>query len=223
MEEFHGYGQRVSQLTYNTMTWFGSGSTERVHAGLSDLGVELVARMNKVGMAVDTAHCGDRTTLDAFEVSTKPVLVTHSNVRALNPGHPRCKGDEVIRAVGKAGSVFGITGVRMFVAGSEPTTIEHFLDHIDYVARMIGVEHVGIGSDVDLDGYDDLPEPERRATRAGYKGSYAFREKIDIDEIAHPKRMFDVTEGLIRRRYADDQLLGILGGNVRRVLGEIWG
>lgn len=148
-DEFWHYGQRVSQLTYNAMTWFGSGSTDRGDGGLSDLGVELVQRMNRVGMAIDTAHCGDRTTLDAFEVSAKPVLVTHSNMRSLAGGHPRCKPDEVIRAVGNAGSVFGVTGVRMFVSAREPTTVEQFLDHIDYVARMIGVEHVGIGSDID--------------------------------------------------------------------------
>jgi membrane dipeptidase len=222
VDEFHGYGQRVSQLTYNDMTWFGSGSTDRADGGLSDLGAQLVARMNKVGMAIDTSHCGDRTTLDAFAASKRPVLVTHSNARALNPGHPRCKPDEVIRAVGRAGSVFGVTGVRMFVKGSEPTTVEDFLDHIDYIAKLIGVEHVGIGSDVALDGYDDLPEAERQAIARSYKGTYAFREKIDIDEIAHPRRMFDVTEGLIRRKYSDAQILAILGGNFQRVLGEIW-
>lgn len=222
VDEFYGYGQRVSQLTYNSMNWFGCGSTERTPCGLSDFGVALVERMNKVGMAVDTAHCGDRTTLDAFEVSKKPVLVTHSNVRALANGHPRCKPDEVIRAVGKAGSVFGVTGVRMFVKATEPTTIEDFLDHIDYVAKMIGVEHVGIGSDVSLDGYDAMPADELKALKALYKGSYGFRDKIDIDGLGHPKRMFDVTEGLIRRKYTDDQILGILGGNFQRVLGEIW-
>ena len=116
----------------------------------------------------------------------------------------------------------GITGVRMFVKGSEPTTIEDFLNHIDYIAKMIGVEHVGIGSDVSLDGYDDMTPAEQQAIRAGYKKSYAFRDKGDIDEIAHPKRMFDVTEGLIRRKYADDEILAILGGNFRRVLGQIW-
>lgn len=222
IDEFHGYGQRVSQLTYNTRNWFGSGSTERSDGGLSDLGVAVVERMNKVGMGVDTGHSGDRTTLDAFEVSKKPVLVTHSNVRALNPGHPRCKPDEVIRAVGKAGSVFGVTGVRNFVTKKEPTTIEHMLDHYDYVAKMIGVEHVGIGSDIDLNGYDDMPKEAYERLKAGYKGSYAFRDKIDIDEVAQPKRMYDLTEGLIRRKYTDAQIEGILGGNFKRVLSEIW-
>ncbi|MEO7965784.1 MAG: membrane dipeptidase [Gemmatimonadaceae bacterium] len=222
VNEFYGYGQRVSQLTYNSQNWFGSGSTERGDNGLSEMGVALIERMNKVGMAVDTAHSGDRTTLDAFATSKKPVLVTHSNVRALNPGHPRCKPDSVIDAVGKAGSVMGITGVRMFVKGTEPTSIDDYLNHIDYVATRIGVEHVGIGSDIDLDGYDDLPAAERDRLKASYAASYGFREKIDIDEIAHPKRMFDVTEGLIRRKYSDDQILGILGLNFQRVLSQIW-
>ncbi|MFN0178214.1 MAG: dipeptidase [Gemmatimonadales bacterium] len=222
VDTFYAMGQRVSQLTYNSRNLIGNGSTERRDEGLSDFGVAMVDRMNTVGMAVDVSHCGDRTSTDAFEVSKKPVLVTHSNVRALNPGHPRCKPDEVIKAVGKAGSVFGITGVRNFVKGSEPTTIEDLLNHFDYVAKMIGVEHVGVGSDIDLDGYDDMPPEDYRRLKAGYKGSYAFRDKIDIDEVAHPKRMFDLTEGLIRRKYTDDQILGILGGNFRRVFEQIW-
>ncbi|MEO8500289.1 MAG: membrane dipeptidase, partial [Vicinamibacteria bacterium] len=189
---FHALGQRVSQLTYNSRNMIGNGSTERHDEGLSDFGVSIVAKMNAVGMAVDVSHCGDRTSLDAFEVSKATVLITHSNARALNPGHPRCKPDEVIRACGKAGSVMGITGVRNFVKGSEPTTIEDYLNHIDYVAKMIGVEHVGIGSDIDLDGYDDMPAEDYKKLKANYKDSYAFRDKIDIEGLDHPKRMFDV-------------------------------
>ncbi len=150
------------------------------------------------------------------------MLITHSNCRALVPNHPRCKSDEAIRAVGKAGSVMGITGVRMFVRDSEPTTIEHMLDHYDHVAKLIGVEHVGIGSDIDLDGYDDLPEDELKQLKAAYKSSYAFREKTDIEGVDHPKRMFDLVEGFIRRKYTDAQIEGILGGNFRRVLAQIW-
>ena len=222
VEDFHALGQRVSQLTYNSRNLFGNGSTERRDEGLSDRGVALVAKMNEVGMAVDVSHCGDRTSLDAFEVSSKPVLVTHSYVRAINPGHPRCKPDEVIRACGKAGSVMGITGVRNFVKGSEPTTIEDVLDHFDYVAKMIGIEHVGVGSDIDLYGYDDMPPDQYKQLKASYKGSYAFRDKIDIEGIDHPKRMFDLTEGLIRRKYSDANITGVLGGNFVRVLSEVW-
>jgi len=86
---FHALGQRVSQLTYNSRNLIGNGSTERRDDGISDFGVAIIERMNSVGMAVDVSHCGDRTTLDAFDISKKPVLITHSNCRALVPGHPR--------------------------------------------------------------------------------------------------------------------------------------
>lgn len=219
---FRALGQRVSQLTYNSRNLIGNGSTERRDEGISDFGVSIIERMNKVGMAVDVSHCGDRTTLDAFEISKKPVLVTHSNCRALVPGHPRLKTDEVIRKVGETGTVMGITGVRMFVKGDEPTTVAHVLDHFDYVKKLIGPEHLGVGSDIDLYGYDAMPPELNRQLRAAYKGSYGFREKIDIEGLNHPKRMFDLTDGLIRRRYSDSEIEGILGGNFERVLKQIW-
>lgn len=219
---FRGLGQRVSQLTYNSRNLIGNGSTERRDEGISDFGVAIVERMNKVGMAVDVSHCGDRTTLDAFEVSKKPVLITHSNARALVGDHPRCKTDEAIKKVGAAGSVMGITGVRMFVKTDEPTTIEHLLDHYDHVRKLIGPEHLGVGSDIDLYGYDKMPPELNKQLRAGYKGSYGFRDKIDIEGVDHPKRMFDLTEGLIRRKYTDADIRGILGGNFARVLKQIW-
>jgi membrane dipeptidase len=219
---FFGLGQRVSQLTYNTRNLIGNGSTERRDEGLSDYGVAVVERMNKVGMVVDVSHCGDRTTLDAFEVSKKPVLITHSNCRALVPNHPRCKTDEAIKKMAATGGVMGITGVRMFVRDQEPTTIEHLLDHFDHVAKLVGVEHLGVGSDIDLDGYDDMSPEEQKQLRAGYKESYSFREKIDIEGVDHPRRMFDLTEGLIRRRYSDRDIELILGGNFTRALSAIW-
>jgi membrane dipeptidase len=219
---FHGLGQRVSQLTYNTRNLIGNGATERRDEGLSDFGVSIVERMNKVGMTVDVSHCGDRTTLDAFEVSKKPVLITHSNCRALVPGHPRLKTDEAIKKMAATGGVMGITGVRMFVKADEPTTVEHVLNHFDHVVKLVGVEHVGVGSDMDLDGYDDMPPEENKKLRAGYKGSYSFREKIDIEGLDHPQRMFDLTEGLIRRKYNDKDIELILGGNFKRALAQIW-
>lgn len=219
---FHGLGQRVSQLTYNSRNLIGNGSTERIDGGVSDFGVSIIERMNEIGMAIDVSHCGDRTTLDAFELSSRPVLITHSNVRALCPGHPRCKADDAIRAVGGAGGVMGITGVRMFVTIDEPTTIEDFLNHIDYVRDLIGIEHVGIGSDTDLHGYDDLPASQLEAMKSGYKDSYAFREKLDIEGIDHPQRMFDIAEGLLRRGYTDEHVRLVLGENFRRVLTQIW-
>ncbi|MBK9706919.1 MAG: membrane dipeptidase [Acidobacteria bacterium] len=219
---FHGLGQRVSQLTYNSRNLIGNGSTERRDEGISDFGAAIIERMNKVGMAVDVSHCGDRTTLDAFEISKKPVLITHSNCRALAQGHPRCKSDEAIKKMAASGGVMGITAVRMFVKVDEPTTIEDVLNHFDYVARLVGVEHLGIGSDSDLYGYDAMPPDQNRQLRASYKGTYGFRDKIDVEGLNHPRRMFDLTEGLIRRKYSDRDIEAILGGNFKRVLAQLW-
>jgi membrane dipeptidase len=222
VDYFRGLGQRVSQLTYNSRNLIGNGATERRDDGVSDFGVAIIERMNNVGWGVDGSHWGYRTTLDAFEISKKPVLITHSNCRTLVPGHPRVKTDEAIKRVGVNGGVMGITAVRMFVKVDEPTTAEHVLDHFDHVRKLIGPEHLGVGSDIDLYGYDKMPPEANKQLRAGYKGSYAFREKIDVEGLDHPKRMFDLTEGLIRRKYSDADIEGILGGNFKRVLSQIW-
>lgn len=219
---FYGLGQRVSQLTYNRQNRLGSGATDRVDGGVSDFGAAVIERMNALGMVVDVSHCGDRTTLDAFEISQKPVLITHSNCRSLVAGHPRLKTDEAIRAMAKSGGVMGVTAVRMFVSDSEPTNVDHVVDHIDHIVKLVGVEHVGVGTDANLDGYDDLPADEYAELKGAYKASYAFRDKIDTDGMDHPKKVYDLTEALIRRGYDDSEIGAILGGNFRRVLAEVW-
>lgn len=222
VDYFYSIGQRVSQLTYNARNLIGTGSTERTDSAITDFGVSIIERMNKVGMAVDVSHCGDLTSADACTVSKAPVLITHSNCRALCP-HPRCKPDDVIKKVAATGGVIGITGVRMFVKNTEPTTIEDVLNHYDHVAKLVGVEHVGTGSDIGIEGYDALPEPIRKKLHASYKASYAFRAKDDVEGLDHPQRTYDLTEGLIRRGYSDADIDGVLGGNFKRVLAQIWG
>ena len=89
--------------------------------------------------------------------------------------------------------------------------------------KLVGIEHVGIGTDSDIDGYDDLPVETYKQLKAGYKSKYAFREKIDIEGMDHPKKMFDLAETLIRREYSNDNIQAILGGNFKRVLTKLWG
>jgi membrane dipeptidase len=221
VKRFYQLGQRCSQLTYNSQNYLGTGGTDRVDGGVTDFGVEIIKAMNEVGMLIDVSHCGDRTTLDAIELSAKPIAITHSNCRALN-NHPRLKTDEAIAKLAARGGVMGITGVRNFVRDREPTTVEHVVDHIDHVVKLAGIEHVGIGTDSDLNGYDDMPEEQRKQLMAMYKSSYAFRDKLDTDGFDHPQKIFDLTEALIRRGYSDDNISAVLGGNFRRLLGATW-
>ena len=218
---FYGLGQRCSQLTYNSQNMIGSGSTDRVDGGVSDFGVAIMAAMEASGMLIDVSHSGDRTTLDAVALAKGPIAFTHSNCRAI-AGHPRTKTDEAIVALAAKGGVMGITGVRMFVSKTDPTDVGNIVDHIDHVARLVGIEHVGIGSDSDLNGYDDMAPDQYARLKAAYKASYAFRDKIDVDGFDHPRKMFDLTEELIRRGYSNADIQGVLGGNFQRLLGQVW-
>jgi membrane dipeptidase len=132
------------------------------------------------------------------------VLVTHSNCRSL-VAHARCKPDEAIRRMAAKGGVLGVTMARGFASEAGVTTIVAVLDHIDHIVRLVGVEHVGLGSDVDLDGRDAHTP-----------------KKYDLDGIDYSKKIFDLTEGLVRRKYWSSDIELILGGNFKRALGEIW-
>ena len=221
VKDFYDLGLRCAQLTYNTQNLIGSGSTERVDGGVSDYGEQIIKAMNDVGMLIDVSHSGDRTTLDAIEISPKPIAITHSNCRALN-NHPRLKTDEAIKKLAAKGGVMGITGVRMFVKDKEPTTIEDIVDHIDHVVKLVGIEHVGIGSDSDLMGYDHMPKDQYAKLKAAYKSSYAFRDKIDTDGFDHPQKVYDLTAALLKRSYNEANIQAVLGGNFRRLLGNTW-
>ncbi len=205
VDAFYKLGQRVSQLTYRDNA-LGGGSTDPAEMGLTDYGARVLDRMNRIGMAVDISHCGDRTTLDVIEASTKPVLVTHSNCRTLVPHSARCKTDEAIRRLAAKGGVIGITMERLFVGTGSSVTMENVLDHVDHAAKIAGVEHVGIGTDVDLDGRD--------------RG--AVRKKNDLDGVEYTRKIYNLTEGLIRRGYSKPDIRLILGGNFQRVLTAIW-
>ncbi len=206
VDRFYALGQRVSQLTYKGNK-IGGGSSDARDSGLTSYGIQVVERMNKVGMAIDISHCGDRTTLDAIAASVKPVLVTHSNCRALVPGTARCKTDVALKQMAAKGGVMGVTMVRTFVRSAARVTIHDVLDHIDHVTKLVGVEHAGIGSDVDLDGRD--------------LRSYTAR-RFDLDDIDYTKKIYDLTEGLVSRKYSSSNIELILGGNFERVLAQTW-
>lgn len=147
LDALHGFGLRILQLTYNNQNLIGSGCAEPGNGGLSKYGLRFVERLNALGIITDTGHCGRQTTLDACAASKAPVIASHTGVEAIYP-HMRCKSDEEIRAIAATGGVIGIFAMPWFVhEDPDHTTIEHVLDHIEYVIRLVGVEHVGIGTD----------------------------------------------------------------------------
>lgn len=226
VDTFFGLGQRVSQLTYNLNNGIGSGFLEQRDGGLSVFGLSIVERMNSVGMAVDVSHCADVTTLDAIAASKQPVIFTHANCRALAPGLMRLKTDEAIRGMAKSGGVMGVAFIRFLVRDDEPVTVEHALDHVDHIIKLVGVQHVAVGSDMDMVGNPNPigggmdPRKQPNFDRYQYHGDSTG--SITIRGLDHPKRMFDLTEGFIRRGYSDADIALMLGGNAVRVLSGIW-
>lgn len=207
VETFFELGQRVSQLTYNGRNRLGSGCYVAPDRGLTPFGAEVVQAMNRVGMAIDVSHCGERTSLEAIEVSAVPVLITHANCRALVPSQPRCKSDVLLRAMARRGGVVGITIVRAFVARTNPSLAD-LLDHFDHAASVAGVEHVGLGSDVDASALDPAtgrPDPIYR-----------------VRGLEPEARVFQIADGLLRRGWIADDVRLVLGGNFRRALRAIW-
>lgn len=226
VDEFFGLGQRISQLTYNFNNRIGSGFLEQRDGGLSVFGLSIMKRMEQVGMAVDVSHCGDQTTMDALEAAAKPVLFTHGACRTLLPGRLRAKTDEAIVKMAKTGGVMGINFIRFMVRDREPVTLEHVLDHFDYARKLVGVEHLAVGSDLDIVGNANPIGGGFQPTNQPNFERYGYHLDTDggiaVKGLNHPKRMYDLAEGLIRRGYSDSDIRLILGGNAVRVLKSIW-
>jgi len=228
VDTFHALGQRLSQLTYNFQNRIGAGFLEHNDGGLTVFGHQIVERMQEVGMVVDVGHCGDRTTLDTLRAASRPVVFSHASCRALLPGFLRCKTDEAIRALADGGGVMGIPFIRFMIKDGPPVSVDDVVDHFEHVARTVGVEHVGIGSDLDIDGFGGprqppgSPGPEGQANFERYRAFFTDEGYVHIDGLDHPKRVFDLTEGFIRRGFSDENIRLMLGGNWVRVLTDLW-
>lgn len=218
IDALHGLGMRCAQLTYNSRNLVGDGCLERTDAGLSDFGVEVVARFNKLGVLIDLSHCGRQTTLDGIAFSHKPVAITHTMCDALRPGHPRAKTDEQLRRCADKGGVTGIVALGYFV-GPDPggaTTIEHYADHIEHAVKVAGIEGVALSTDFPPQGiapwasYENWYEPRTRY----FKPSYELRWPPWIPELDSPMRFRNLLTVLERR--------GWKGADIERLYGLNW-
>lgn len=217
-------GLRVLMLTYNRMDYVGAGCTERIDNGISRYGVQVIELCNKLGVIVDTSHCGYRTTLDACKFSDAPVLANHTCAAGLYD-HSRCKSDEELEAIAGTGGVIGVVTVPFFLSGKSEPTIEDMLDHIDYIVEKVGYEYVGIGTDWPLQApHDVLVE-----TLGTILPEIGFRpeDNIDVTQTIDGFRDYrdfpNIARGLVKRGYTDKEIAGILGENFIRVFEGVCG
>lgn len=221
LDIFHNLGVRVIQMTYMEANYAGQGCLERIDAGLTHFGLEAVERMNQLGILIDLSHVGHQTTMDTIDASLKPVVFTHANPRSICD-HPRNKLDEAIKAVARKGGVIGATIFPVFLPAGNRSTIKDVVDVIKHLADMVGIDHVGIGT--------DFTEGQPREwfdwilTGKSKKGPALSLEHplVNPEGIQSAKDFPNLTAALLTRGFSDTDVRKIMGLNFLRVFQEVW-
>jgi len=215
VEVFYRLGVRWMLVAYNQNNALGGGCQDD-DPGLSDYGRLVIREMERVGMVLCCSHTGYRTAREAIEFSANPVIFSHSNPRALLD-HPRNIPDELILACARSGGVIGLNGFGMFLGASDDNSTETAVRHIDYLASLVGADHVGLGLDYVFDAKemddDILARPDIYPPDKGYGAGLAMIE---------PERIPWIAEALLKRGYSDADVQGVLGHNHLRVARQVW-
>jgi membrane dipeptidase len=224
VDDAYERGLRSLLLTYNRMDNVGVGCTERVDAGLSMFGVDLVRHCESLGVIVDVSHCGHMTTMDACRVAKRPVTANHTSAKSICDV-ARAKSDDALRAIADTGGVIGVVTVPFFVSEQRRPTIHAVLDQFDYIAKLVGWRHVSLGTDWPL----QIPDQVMQRTMGDAIAEMGFRpeDRVDvrdrIEGFGDYRDLPNITRGLVARGYSDEQIVGILGGNALRVFAEVCG
>jgi len=225
---YKALGVGIIQLAYNVKNFVGDGADERTDAGLSYFGVRLIEAMNKARVIVDCAHTGVRTSLDAVEASSAPVVISHGNPRALHDVR-RNLPDDLIRAVAKTGGLVGAVGFPAFIGPSPRPTLDQFIDHIVYLVDLIGIDHVGLGIDYYNAQYPVMTDAEATTWYQAQlqqgrwrPGTYPPPPHYYPEGIETPQTMPNLTRRLLERGFAPDDVRKVLGDNWMRVYAAVW-
>ncbi|MBC8225432.1 membrane dipeptidase [Candidatus Bathyarchaeota archaeon] len=231
LRALHGLGLKVIQLTYNSQTSVGSGCCEPIDSGLSLFGRGVVKEMNRIGAVVDVSHGSDGTMNDAIEHSRGPVIVSHSSCRALSPSPRNCT-DETIVALAEKGGVIGICAWSPLLSLDQSkvrSTLGMFLDHVDHAVGLVGVDHVGVSTDINWKGLDEgWCSKTMMYWRRDRPDVYGYDRPLDLYPpppvgLERVSAFPNITRGLVARGYSDGEILKIWGGNWLRVFEEVWG
>ena len=226
---FYQLGIRMMHLTYQRRNMIGDGCGETSNAGLSDFGRAVIAEMNRVGVIPDCAHSGWQTSLEAAQVSDRPVVASHTVCAALdgNP-HARSKPDKVIRAIADTGGLVGICCIPQFLRGSGDLNM--LLNHIQYVVDKFGADHVAIGTDIAYTSQNSATEsrkvPGGRRARAEFRSLWpadTFKTTAEMSASLQWTNWPLYTVGLVQRGLSDEVIRKIIGGNMLRVARESFG
>lgn len=248
LDVFHDMGLRIVQLTYNLRNLVGDGCTERYKTGLTYFGLEVVERLNELNMMVDVSHCSQQVGWDAIEHSISPVIVTHSASNGVSY-HDRGKDDDLAKAIADQGGFFGVAAIAGFLRNDTNATLDDFVDHVEHLVNVMGIDHVGIGSDKCGPGpgtetmfefppemgpfqesylYMEDPDPrikvfDRGFDWLGFRPEHRLSDQHRMPDFDQPTDWPNITVKLAERGFGEDDLRKLLGLNFLRVFRDVVG
>ncbi|MET8995951.1 membrane dipeptidase [Amycolatopsis sp. NPDC004169] len=227
IDVLYGLGIRQMGLVYAEANTLGSGQKEQRDGGLTAFGRRAVERMNAVGMLVDVSHASDRTSLDAIEASAKPIAITHAGARAVWP-IARMKPDEVLKACAERGGVLGIEAAPHTTVSYDhrAQSIDSVMDHFTHAVEVMGIEHVAFGPDTlygDHAAFQKAISDVIGSSTVFDAGDLEWERVSHVDGLENPTENFrNIAGWLVEHGYRDDEITAVLGGNILRLLGEVW-
>jgi len=227
VEIVHTLGARFMQLTYNNQSLLATGCYEVHDAGITRMGRQVIREMNRVGLVIDMSHSADRSTIEAAELSERPIAITHANPYEWSPAL-RNKKDDVIRAVVENGGMLGFSTYPHHLKNKSDCTLESFCDMIARTAGKYGARHLGIGTDLCQDQPDDVVE-WMRVGRWSKEVDYGEGSASDAGFPQMPTWFNDnrdfgnIRSGLRATGLGEDEIAGIMGLNWYRFFEESFG
>ena len=227
VEIVHKLGARFMQLSYNNQSLLATGCYEAEDPGITRMGRQVIKEMNRVGLVIDMSHSADRSTIEAADISERPITITHANLHAWQPAL-RNKRDDVVRAVVQNGGMMGFSLYPHHLKDKSDCTLDSFCQMVAQAAESFGAEHFGIGSDLCQDQPDSVVEwmrvgrwskeidyGEGSASDAGFPPMPSwFQDNRDFGNIA---------EGLRKIGMSELEVAGIMGENWYRFYQENFG
>ena len=241
IDYFYNLGLRVVQLTYNLRNLVGDGCTERYKTGLTYFGQTVVQKLNEMNMAVDVSHCSQQVGWDALEISSAPIIVTHSSSNSIC-FHDRGKDDDLAKAIAEKGGFFGVVIVPGFIQNNGSiATLDDFANHVTHLVNIMGIDHVGIGTDICANGpetgliYDhEFPESMPGQIEyfkkhpdefnwGGFRPEHRLTPDYRIEGYSNFGDWPNITVKLAEKGFNEDELKKLLGINYLRYFKEVVG
>ena len=225
---YKALGVGMVQLAYNSRSPYADGITERVDGGISDLGIKMVKALNEARIIVDVSHTGEKSSLDIIKASSEVVVLSHGNARGVID-NPRNVSDKVLKAIAKNGGLAGGVAYPPFVSKSSRPTMDDFLAMVDYMVKIMGIDHVAFSFDYDATMHGVLPDEQVKATYDFYVSTgtwtpdaYPPPPYYYPKGIENPSTLYNLTGALLAHGYSKEDVAKLWGGNWMRVMKQVW-